>query len=62
MITFPLPATFDPDSRAEFWRYADETRDLYITAGVPPDEARRYAIQDTSELAAQYDPNLRYGP
>jgi hypothetical protein len=54
MITFPLSATFDRESRGEFYRYCGETFQMYVAAGVPPKDARRYAIQDTAELAAKY--------
>lgn len=61
MITFPLPATFDHESRVEFWRYAEETCGMYVAAGVPPKDAKRYAVEDTAELAAKYIEGKSYG-
>ena len=56
-----LPHTLDRDSRGEFFRYAGETFILHIKAGVPAKEARRYAIQDTNEMAAKYIEGKSYG-
>ncbi len=44
-----LPACLDRESRGEFWGYAGQTFQMYLKAGVPPDKARRYALQDTNE-------------
>jgi hypothetical protein len=49
-----LPATLDRESRGEFWRYLGRTFQMHVEAGVPRDEARRFAVQDTDEMAAKY--------
>jgi hypothetical protein len=49
MITFPVPATFDRESRGEFFRYAGETFVMAVKAGMSAKEARQFAIEYTNE-------------
>jgi hypothetical protein len=49
MITFPISATLDRESRGEFWKYCGETFMVGLKAGMAPEEARRFAIDFTNE-------------
>jgi hypothetical protein len=49
-----MPHTFDRETRAEFFRYCGETFLMCIKAGVPPDEARQFAIEYTNEQIRGY--------
>ena len=49
-----LPATFDRETRGEFFRYAGETFMIGVKAGMSPDEARQFAIEITNEKIRGY--------
>jgi hypothetical protein len=49
MISFPISATLDRETRGEFYRYCGETFQMCVKAGVPAKEARQFAIEYTNE-------------
>jgi hypothetical protein len=49
IITFPITATLDHESRGEFWKYCGQTFQMCINRGMPRDEARQFAIEFTNE-------------
>jgi hypothetical protein len=55
MITFPISATLDTESRGEFLRYAGETFQMCIKAGCTAQEARQFAIEFTNEKIKGYE-------
>jgi hypothetical protein len=57
MIT--LPATLNAESRGEFFRYCGQTFVMCIKAGMPPEEARRFAIEFTNEKVQGYEQQIQ---
>jgi hypothetical protein len=59
MITFPITATLDAESRGEFWRYCGETFQMCVEAGCTPEEARQFAIEFTNEKIKSYEQQIQ---
>jgi hypothetical protein len=57
MIT--LPATLNAESRGEFFRYCGQTFVMCIKAGMPPGEARQFAIEFTNEKIKGYEQQIQ---